>query len=339
MAAPLIVNGVQMNVLVATAGGASSLTLAAAHSLGLSAHDTGNFRFIDASSYASHNYFRLRSVQLGRLPGKDISFVSTPDPNFGRNPHLDGVLAADLMGLYDVEIDFAGRRMTYFSSNQCPGQQGAIVSELERGGPPPAYGGIVPIKLVSHAEDEKRGYNPGHDSAEGTMVIQSLFPAYIPANTDMIGGDIRTTVVLDGKPLTANIDTGQEVSSLNTDAARAVYGVTAESPGSTPVSSSTNTGPDAGVSETVVVHGTKLFMHSFHSLAFGEVTVKNPLVLVQPDIAGVRDRDNNLQLNSLIRRQDDFPRPDVTIGMDVLRRLHLFFAFAERKLYVTSAAS
>ena len=90
------------------------------------------------------------------------------------------------------------------------------------------------------------------------------------------------------------------------------------------------------MSETIVVHGTKLFMHSFHSLAFGEVTVNNPLFLVQPNIAGVRDRDNDLQLNSLIRREDDFPRPDVTIGMDVLRRLHLYFAFAERKLYVTS---
>lgn len=58
------------------------------------------------------------------------------------------------------------------------------------------------------------------------MVIQSMFPAYIPANTDMIGGDIRTTILLDGKPFTANIDTGQEVSSLNTVAARAVYGIT-----------------------------------------------------------------------------------------------------------------
>jgi hypothetical protein len=339
MAAPLIVNGVRMNLLVATAAGASSLTLAAAHSLGLSARDTGEYRFLDASGYASHNYFYLRSVELGTLPGKDISLVSTPDPNFGRRPHLDGVLAADLMGLYDVEIDFASRRMTYFLPGQCPGRQRAIVSELERSAPPPAYGGIVPIRLVSHAEDEKRGYNPGRDSAEGTMVIQSMFPAYIPANTDMIGGDIRTTILLDGKPFTANIDTGQEVSSLNTVAARAVYGITPESPGSMPVVSPPDAGAESGVSETVIVHGTKLFLHSFHSLAFGEVTVNNPLFLVQPDITGVRDRDNNLQLNSLIRRDDDFPRPDVTIGMDVLRHLHLYFAFAERKLYVTSAAS
>jgi hypothetical protein len=64
--------------------------------------------------------------------------------------------------------------------------------------------------------------------------------------------------------------------------------------------------------------------HQFHTLTFGGVTVVNPLFVVKPGPMSVRSAG------------DPSP-PDVTIGMNVLRNLHLYFAFGERMLYASAA--
>jgi hypothetical protein len=54
--------------------------------------------------------------------------------------------------------------------------------------------------------------------------------------------------------------------------------------------------------------------------------VVNPLFVVKPVSMGGRKAGDPLS-------------PDITIGMNVLRKLHLYFAFGERMLYVSAAAS
>ena len=47
-----------------------------------------------------------------------------------------------------------------------------------------------------------------------------------------------------------------------------------------------------------------------------------------------------LQTGSLIKRvSDDVTLPEVIVGMDVLRKLHMYMAFKERRLYLTEAGS
>ena len=61
-------------------------------------------------------------------------------------------------------------------------------------------------------------------------------------------------------------------------------------------------------------------------MTFGGVKVVNALFVLKPTALGAH-------------RVGAPNSPDITIGMNVLRRLHLYFAFGERMLYVSAAAS
>ena len=83
--------------------------------------------------------------------------------------------------------------------------------------------------------------------------------------------------------------------------------------------------------------GRKVFGYVFKSISFGDVTVLNPHIAVIPDIIGLNDPENTHRTDSLIRRVDDNLGPDLTIGMDVLKQLHIYVATGEDKLYITAA--
>ena len=76
--------------------------------------------------------------------------------------------------------------------------------------------------------------------------------------------------------------------------------------------------------------------HTFSSLDFEGVTVKSPYVVIIPDKIGSKDANNGESTDNRARRMDD-PRdaPDMLIGMDVLKKLHLYIAFNEEKIYIS----
>jgi predicted aspartyl protease len=335
---PLGVNGSILHVLLDTEGGSSSLTAAAGKMLGLRARGAAG-RLLDANGNASRSYFLIDSVNLGGLRSRNYALMVTPTAD-GR---FDGVLAADLLSHFDVEMDFAAHRLALYSQDHCPGQvvywttpsvAVAQISVRSRADDKVGFAQAGGLNAVIHPNSND---NLGMSYVNGGKDTQSM--------ASVTGSDIRMTVTLDGKDFTANIDTGLEVSTLNTDAARAAFGVTADSPNSTPlggaaraVSSPAGSAikPQASVSETVTVEAQRgAFEHTFHTLSFGGVTVANPRFTVRPDLTGTNDPDNGFETGSHTRRVDDAPRPDISIGMDVLRRLHLFFAFGEGKLYIT----
>jgi hypothetical protein len=75
----------------------------------------------------------------------------------------------------------------------------------------------------------------------------------------------------------------------------------------------------------------------FKTISFGDVTVTNPHIVVIPDIIGLHDPENSNRTDSLVKRVDDDLGPDLTIGMDVLKKLHIYIATKEDKLYITAA--
>jgi predicted aspartyl protease len=129
---------------------------------------------------------------------------------------------------------------------------------------------------------------------------------------------IRVPVTLDGKTFSAVIDTGAGITTMSAVAARAAFGVTAASPGA-----------------VTIAPGDPRFGYVFHSLAFDGIAVTNPHVLIHPDLVGKHDPDNSFTADSHITRRDDGLGDDLIIGMDVLRRLHLYIAYRESKLYIT----
>ena len=128
-------------------------------------------------------------------------------------------------------------------------------------------------------------------------------------------------VKLDGKPFLALIDTGATRTVITKSVARSIFGLDTDSPGMTPA------GPVNGD------HRLQGFEHKFSSLAFEGVNVTVPNLLIVPDHSG----GTALQTGSHISGDPGVKLPDLTLGMDVLKHLHLYLAFKEQKLYVSAA--
>ncbi len=160
------------------------------------------------------------------------------------------------------------------------------------------------------------------DHCEGKVVY---WPTTAIAAIPMLFRDhhLRIPVKLNGETFNAIIDTGAPGTSLTADEAKRVFGITAESPGSTAL------GADG-----------KVFGRVFDSLSFDGVTVSNPHITVLPNLIGSRDANNDRQTGSLLKRVDDpdSSEPPMLIGMNILTRLRFYVAFGEHKIYVTPAA-
>jgi predicted aspartyl protease len=163
--------------------------------------------------------------------------------------------------------------------------------------------------------DIMRHYDVDVDPAHGTIslfspehcpgqVVYWTKGGYIALPMSVVSnGHIEIPVVVDGKKFKAILDTGAVGSIISLDAAKAL-GITENSPELKPVTD--NNGR------------YKVYDYPFKLLDFDGVTVSNP----------------RLQVVS----SDFLPRGiDMLIGVSILRRLHLYIAYDEEKLYITPA--
>ena len=120
------------------------------------------------------------------------------------------------------------------------------------------------------------------------------------------GLHIVVPITLDGKPMTAVLDSGALRTVMSLETAQAVFGLdnnnaelSAEAP--TSLNGGTVSAP---------------FRYPFKSLNIAGVTVANPNIQLLPESALVSDG------------------PQILLGLDVLRRLHIYVAYADQYLYV-----
>lgn len=298
MLAPVTINGSEQKMLVNTAGGISSLTDTAVETLGLHAIDGSRIRTLDTAGNASRRYVGVADFALGTLKAPGIQFMVTPNPNAGAGGQFAGMLAADLMSHYDVEMDFAARKLNVFLQDHCPGH-------VLYWNPDPAAIAVVPVSFKRPTPNLSRtGFRP---------YIDREIHIWVP-------------VTVDGKSFKAALNTAAARSSMSARVAKFVFGVTPDSPGAVPLGTMDGN-PDH-----------KVFGHVFSTMTFEGVTVNNPHVAIIPDLIGSKDPDNGFRTDSHIARVDDDIGAEMTIGMDVIRRLRLYIAFGERKLYITPAS-
>jgi predicted aspartyl protease len=140
----------------------------------------------------------------------------------------------------------------------------------------------------------------------------------IPLDVDL-DGLLTAPVTLDGKELTALIDTGAAASLLRLNIAEEKLGLTPESSGV----------EKASTALTADGAHVQLYRHQFGTLAIGGVTFKNPIITLG---------DNKIFLHvgeeELRHRRPD----DMLLGMHQLRQFHLYFAYTEGRLYATTIA-
>jgi predicted aspartyl protease len=117
---------------------------------------------------------------------------------------------------------------------------------------------------------------------------------------------IRIPVTIDGKEMKAVVDTGASTSFITMRAARRYLDIDEKDPalklrGNIPVNGMM--GP--------------VYNYPFHSLSFGGVTVNNPRIQMVADKV--------------------WDQTDLLLGIGILRQLHIYIAYKERKMYITPA--
>ncbi len=170
---------------------------------------------------------------------------------------------------------------------------------------PPEVGGTF-------APDILRAYDDDLDFAGKRLTLYS--PTHCPgraagAALDFVFDDdrhIALPVGLDGKDLLPRLDTGASRSFMSLEAAAEIFEFDGTSPLLVPDSD-----PDLG---------GRIYHYPFKRLSFGA------LAIADPDIVLVGDA------------QSRFPGGHrFVLGMNLLRKLHLYIAYREKKLYVTGA--
>lgn len=127
----------------------------------------------------------------------------------------------------------------------------------------------------------------------------------IPMTMDS-SGHIRVPVTVDGKSIMAIVDSGA-VSSIMSMHAAAFLGVTEDTPGLKLKSS-------AGFRK-----GRNIYTYPFKTLEMGGITVKSPRIMIGADeFMGTFHKD-------------------MILGVGILRQLHLYIAYGEKKMYITPA--
>ena len=291
--APITVNGQPSKAIISTGAGITGFSSKGADKLGLHPIQAAAIRMLSGSGKASHSYLGIDDFALGTIHVKQGQFMLLPD-EVDPSGEISGLIGGDLLSKYDVEMDFAGGKLNFFLQDHCPGKV--------------IYWQHQAVAMVPFAEQAATPNNS-----------RTGFIGYVYRAAEM-----WVPVTLDGKQMQARISTAGR-STIDQNFAYGQFGITASSPGATPV----ETG----------VPGDKAFRYRFSTLVFDGVTVTNPTFTVHDDKTGKRDPENSVRTDTRLNKVDDNYAPKLVIGIDVLRRLHLFASFGEHRLYMTEASA
>jgi predicted aspartyl protease len=162
------------------------------------------------------------------------------------------------------------------------------------------------------------------DHCEGKVIYWPASAVAVVPMRVLRSGHILVSVKLDGKDVNAILDTGASTTTLMMPVAEDDFGLKMGSPDTPKVAEM----PDRP--------GAATYEHKFASLNFGGVAVSNLSVAVLPDF--LRNKAGGPQLGSRLGSSNAQEQvPDMLIGMNVLRHLHVYIAYREQKLYITQA--
>jgi predicted aspartyl protease len=113
---PVTINGASKALLLDTGGYMSQLSRESIDELKMSRHDSA-LRLADASGNVSRSYVIADTLQLGTLVAQKQPLMMSPGWL-----NADGILSSDLLLRYDVEMDFPGGKLNYFSPDHCTGK-------------------------------------------------------------------------------------------------------------------------------------------------------------------------------------------------------------------------
>lgn len=131
------------------------------------------------------------------------------------------------------------------------------------------------------------------------------------------GGYVVVDITLDGKPVRAIVDTGATDTLMTDVAAEELFGLTASSP-------------------EMTKRLGDVYEHRFKALDLGGLAISNVPIFVYRDVSAERIKAAPETGSHISSANIENGLSPLTIGMHELRRLHLYFAFGEGKLYATA---
>ena len=190
---------------------------------------------------------------------------------------------------------------------------------------PPVDGadGILGGDLLSSADVEvdpaKGEINLfAQDHCPGRVVYWSNSYATLPLQTDK-AGHTYLMMDLDGKPLTVSLSYGLADNELGSRDAFRIFGIHDSSPGMNVVPGRER-------------HGAPVHLYPFKTLTLGGLTIKSPKVFIEP-----QRRNEVCNPQSVYVFLRCYGNSQLKLGRHTLKSLHVFYAFKEKKLYVTAA--
>ena len=136
---------------------------------------------------------------------------------------------------------------------------------------------------------------------------------------------ILVPVTIDGHAMDAVLDTSADRTTMRRGFAEQTFDLDPGNPQTPPVE---------GLRDG---QGERVYTHTFGQIGFEGVAVGNLPVLIQSN-SMLRSPHDSTFTGSRFRSATP-TIPDLSIGMDVLGRLHVYIAFAEKKLYVSPAGT
>jgi predicted aspartyl protease len=181
----------------------------------------------------------------------------------------------------------------------------------------PATAGILAPDILRRFDIEfdfaKGRFNAfSQDHCPGKVVYWATDYAVLPFKMNEVSVDeptdtgfhIVSNAVLDGKDVQILIDTGSDLSYMTVTDAKRLFNLDAAG------LKRADDGKDDGDAS---------YTYPFKSLDLQGVSVQNPKIILMPDKLGNPNE------------------PELFVGMSILRKLHLYVAYGEKKLYVTAA--
>ena len=194
-----------------------------------------------------------------------------------------------------------------------------VVTDL----PQPGSGGILSAEFFRHYDIDLNFpahrfnmFAPGHCNGQ---VLYWRAPGVARLPFRYQNGRIIVRVTVDGREMDAAIDTGSPRSELQFDDIDSLFYRNSRSAG-------------------VVLEADGHYAYDFSVLSFGSVFVRNPHVVLTHS-AQMPGANYGPQTGTLLRNIDHTAtQPELTIGTDLLKLLHLYIAFDERMIYVTQGS-
>jgi len=162
--------------------------------------------------------------------------------------------------------------------------------------------------------------SPNH--CDGRVVYWPERPVAIVPFKLQYGSQIILNVTVDGKEVVAQLDTGASGSTLERKKAERSFDIV---PGSadTPAVGNLNG-----------AEGLTMWKHRFKSLSLAGIEVANPEIHIIPD--KISNKVNTWSTGSLLdQKANSVEEPPMLLGMNVLKDLHIYIAYKEKKLYIT----